>query len=166
MLTMQRAINCLFLKRREFCSNTYTTIHICVHVESFTFETYAESDEELSPLVSCGKGLLAQKWFRWLRKSCADILLGNNNTFAYRKYEFVKLQKSEASSSILSECVGSRMMWVIADGKRGSHSYEGQESFVLPLFFFLQTFQIWDCRDFKWDVMLKANYGIKDHAIA
>ena len=53
----ESSINCLFLKRREFCRHI-TTIHICVHVEGFTFETYAESDQELSPLVSCGEGLL------------------------------------------------------------------------------------------------------------
>ena len=29
-----------------------------VELDSFTFETYAESDQELSPLVSSWKGLL------------------------------------------------------------------------------------------------------------
>ena len=102
----------------------------CVHVESFTFETYAESDQELSPLVSCGEGLLKSDLDGWENHAqifCSALKATVSNcTFAYRKYEFVKLQKSEASSSILSECVGSRMIWVIADGKRGSHSYEGQ----------------------------------------
>ena len=115
---------------------------------------------------------LAQKWFRWLRKSCADILLGIKS---YHEWLYICLSKiwirqiTKFPVKIRSKFLNFvRMCWQSHDvghcGWKAGFTFLRRPRELCLTFVFFQTFQIWDCRDFKWDEMLKGNYGIRHHA--